>query len=103
MIRKRADYPKSSDLRAALKRRVDRFIKLTGRSRTDIGMGAVNDSAAVFRIVQDDSNFKIGTYERLMAWLDRNWPTRRGRAKAGHTPPPRDREGAPIARPPPQQ
>jgi len=69
-------YPTEKHLRHALLDRVRRFVALTGRSRSEIGVGALNDKAAVGRI-EEGSNFKIGTYQRLMTWLDDNWPRRR--------------------------
>lgn len=68
-------HPSDEDIRAALVERVARFVTLTGRSRTEIGLKAVNDSAIIGRI-QGGRNFTVETYGRLMAWLDANWPER---------------------------
>jgi hypothetical protein len=76
-------YPTEDDLRRALKQRISQFTALTGRSRRQIGLAAVNDSAAVFRMLAG-GNFTIGTYKRVMEWLDRNWPRQPKAARCGH-------------------
>ena len=71
-----ARYPTEKRLRALLIVRVNHFMALTGCSRSEIGTEALNDKAAVGRI-EKGSNFQIATYQRLMSWLDNNWPRRR--------------------------
>lgn len=66
-------HPSDDDIRAGLVERVGQFVILTGRSRTEIGRKAVNDSAVIHRIATG-GNFTLETYGRLMAWLDANWP-----------------------------
>ena len=69
-------YPTADNLRHALRERVRDFGKLTGTSQSTVGIEAVGDKSAVSRIAEG-SNFKIATYQRLMNWLDANWPRRR--------------------------
>jgi hypothetical protein len=66
--------PSESEIRTALLRKISRFSRLTGMSRTAIGLAAVNDGAFV-PDVEDGRNVTIGTYQRCLDWLDANWPT----------------------------
>lgn len=71
----RGSYPSWDDLRAAVRSRVERFGRLTGRSPTAIGRAALRDDHAVFRML-DGGNFTIRSYQRLMKWFDDHWPSR---------------------------
>ena len=66
-------YPTEDELRAALLARADEFTKLTGMTRTQIGLEAVNDGAFLGQ-VEKDRNFGIKLYSRFMSWLDDHWP-----------------------------
>jgi hypothetical protein len=79
-------YPKAKDLRHALRMRVGRFAFLTGKSPSEIGKNALNDSSAVQRILKEDSDFRVGTYEALMKWIDEHWPQPRKRGRTASAP-----------------
>lgn len=66
-------YPSDSEIRAALLRRADEFIRLTGSTKSAIGKDAVNDPAFLGQVAAG-RNFTIGMYQRVMAYLDANWP-----------------------------
>jgi len=80
----RFSYPTERELRQAVLARVAEFCELTGMSRTEIGVRALNDSRFVHEVAE--RNFTVGLYGRLMDWLDANWPEsrRRTRAKGGN-------------------
>jgi hypothetical protein len=72
-----ASYPTEDDLRRALETRVGEFGKATGMTASNIGTHAINDAAAIGRIVVGE-NFKVETYSRLMTWMESNWPRPEG-------------------------
>lgn len=79
------NYPSADKLREVILKRIKRFSALTGMTKTEIGLKALNDGAFVGRI-EGGSNFMIGTYQRLMDWLDQHWPEQEA--------PPRQRSAA---------
>lgn len=64
------DLPSERQIRDGLLVRAKEFSASSGVPLTEIGKKAVNDSAILSRIEQGH-NFTIGTYSRLMTWLDR--------------------------------
>lgn len=66
-------YPTEDEIRSALIRRAEEFSRLTGMTKTDIGLQAVNDGAFLGQ-VEKDRNFGIKLYKRFMDWLDDHWP-----------------------------
>lgn len=62
--------PTEKQIRDGLLVRAKEFSAAKGVPLTEIGKKAVNDSAILSRIEQGH-NFTIGTYGRLMTWLDR--------------------------------
>jgi hypothetical protein len=65
--------PKEQDIRTALIQRAEEFSRQTGMSKTEIGKLAVNDGAFLAQVA-DGRNFTIKLYQRVMDWLDKNWP-----------------------------
>lgn len=66
-------YPTEEELRTALLGRAAEFSRLTGMTKTEIGLMSVNDPAFLGSI-EKDRNFGIKLYARFMAWLDDHWP-----------------------------
>lgn len=66
-------YPTADAVRDALLRRADEFTKLTGVPRSAIGKQSIN-SPGLLSQVENGRNITFGTYERVMSWLDHNWP-----------------------------
>lgn len=66
-------YPSDTDLREVLLQRASRFSDVTGASLSAIARCAVNDSAFFVRLAKG-RNFTVGTYQRVMSWLDQRWP-----------------------------
>lgn len=73
----RAEYPTGADIRAVLLWRAESFTRVTGVSLSEIAKRSLNDPARLARVAKGH-NFTIQTYQRVMDWLDENWP--RGRA-----------------------
>jgi len=69
----RAKYPTDADIRAVLLWRAARFSRQTGIPPTTIARQSVNDSALFSRLVKG-RNFTVATYQKVMDWLDDNWP-----------------------------
>ena len=76
-----ASYPTKADIRAALIERAAEFARITETPKSSIGKSAVNDSAFISRI-EGGSNFTVDVYERVMKWLDDNWPKDSDQRKA---------------------
>lgn len=72
----RAEYPTGADIRAVLLWRAQSFTRLTGVPLSEIAKRSLNDPARLARLAKGH-NFTIQTYERVMDWLDDNWPKRR--------------------------
>jgi hypothetical protein len=66
-------YPTEAEIRSALIERAAVFCRLTGKSRSEIGLGALNDGAVITQII-GGRNFTMETYRKVMTWLDANWP-----------------------------
>jgi hypothetical protein len=83
MSKDMASYPSEQRIRAALVARVDRFVRTTGTSRSEVGRRALNDTPFVAQVCAG-RNFTIGSYARVMAWLDAaDWTPRRAVKKSG--------------------
>ncbi len=67
------DYPTSASIRAVLLWRASRFTELTGVTLSAIAKQAINDPALFTRVARG-CNFTVLTYQRVMSWLDDNWP-----------------------------
>ena len=66
-------FPSEHEIRDALVRRAETFTRLTGISKSEIGKRAVNDGAFINQ-VGEGRNFTVGSYRRVMNWLDAHWP-----------------------------
>lgn len=73
----RTEYPTGADIRAVLLWRAESFTQQTGIPLTVIAKRSLNDPALLTRVAKGH-NFTIQTYQKVMDWLDDNWP--RGRA-----------------------
>lgn len=60
-------------IRDNLLRKVELFTKLTGKTRTEIGLGSVNDRSVIGRI-EGGSDFGLNLYGRILKYLEDNWP-----------------------------
>ena len=69
----RAEYPRGADIRAVLLWRAKSFARMTGVSLSAIAKQSLNDPARLSRVAKGH-NFTIQTYDRVMGWLDDNWP-----------------------------
>jgi hypothetical protein len=77
-----ASPPTGQEVREALLRHAEEFSLQTGISKSEIGKRAVND-AAVLGQISAGRNFTISLYQRLMLWLDSNWPDPKQRPVTG--------------------
>jgi len=73
-------FPSEQEIRDALVRRAETFTRLTGISRSEIGKRAINDGAFISQ-VGEGRNFTVGSYQRVMNWLDAHWPKQEPRGK----------------------
>lgn len=67
------DYPTGADIRAVLLWRAARFTEITGVAPAAIAKRSVNDPALLAQVARG-RNFTVQTYQRVMDWLDANWP-----------------------------
>jgi hypothetical protein len=67
-------YPSVQTIREAMLMRAREFSRISGLSVADIGQLALNDTAFLYKVSQG-RNFNLDTYRKLMAWLDRRWPS----------------------------
>jgi hypothetical protein len=73
---KNVRFPSEEDLRDYLLACANSFSELTGVPLYEIGQRAMNDPAFIPQI-KAGRNFKAGTFERFMVWLDEHWPDAR--------------------------
>lgn len=68
------NYTTGEQLRAALLDRVTRYSHVTGVAQSAIAKDSINDPAFFTRLALG-RNFTVGTYQRVMDWLDDHWPS----------------------------
>ncbi len=66
-------YPTEPELRAMIQRRIAVFSRITKVPRTTVCKNALGN-ASFMAAISNGSNFRIGSYTRLMEWLDANEP-----------------------------
>ena len=66
-------FPAEQDIRNALIRRAEEFSRRTGMSKSEISKRAVKDGAFISQVAAG-RNFTVRLYQRMMDWLDANWP-----------------------------
>jgi len=66
-------YPNDDTIRNALLARVRSFMQLTGMGPSIIAREAINDPAFLTRVAKGH-NLTLRSYQRVMDWLDDNWP-----------------------------
>jgi hypothetical protein len=67
-------YPTESELREIMQRRVAVFSRIAKVPRTTVCKNALGN-ASFMAAIGNGSNFRIGSYMRLMDWLDANEPS----------------------------
>lgn len=65
--------PSEAQVRASLLDMAREFERITGLSKSAIGLKALNDSNFLFRL-EDGEDFTTKSYRRLHAFMVRNWP-----------------------------
>jgi len=66
-------YPTEAEVRRALMRRANEYIRATGLAISTVSKHALNDSNYLMK-VRDGGNFSIRNYARLMDFFDTNMP-----------------------------